>query len=111
MSVRVALPLVATRRLTLAAVVAAASLWAGGLVVTGLWLVFSAAGKWSMFALPLSLGGLTAVVMGQFVFSYLVADRLFPVAARVIGWRLEIGSIALFFVGCAATVWAALGAR
>ncbi|MFG0283761.1 MAG: hypothetical protein ACF8R7_05005 [Phycisphaerales bacterium JB039] len=111
MSVRIALPRLARRRVTLAAVVVAASLWAGGLGVTGLWLVFSAAGKWSMFGLPLTLGGLTAIVMGQFVFSYLVADRLFPGAARVIGWRIEIWSVALFLAGCAATVWAALGAR
>lgn len=73
----------------------AATAGAGSLVVLGLWLVFSAAPMWSMFALPAVFGGLTAVVMGQFVFASLVADRLFPGAARIIGWRLEIGSIFL----------------
>lgn len=90
----------------------AATAGAGSLVVLGLWLVFSAAPMWSMFALPAVFGGLTAVVMGQFVFASLVADRLFPGAARIIGWRLEIGSIFLALACFVGAMWGffALGA-
>jgi hypothetical protein len=86
----------------------AATIWAGCLVVLGLWLVFSVAPRWSMFGALAMLGGLTAVVMGQFVFSLLVADRLFPGAARIIGWRLEIGSILLLLAVFGWTAWVVL---
>jgi hypothetical protein len=98
----------ATRGSARAAMAIVATLWAGSLVVLGLWLVFSVAPMWSMFAVPAVLGGLTAVVMGQFVFASLIADRLFPGAARIIGWRLEIGSILLLLAAFAWAAWAAL---
>ena len=100
----------ATRFGARAAMAIVATLWAGSLVVLGLWLVFSLAPMWSMFALPAVLSGLTAVVMGQFVFAYLVADRLFPGAARIIGWRLEIGSVLLILAGLFWAAWAVLRA-
>jgi len=95
----------AIRRLPPAAAAIATTAWAGGSVVLGLWLVFSAAPMWSMFAMPAVLGGLTAVVMGQFVFASLVADRLFPGAARIIGWPLEFGSVLLLPAALALGAW------
>ncbi|MFI4882453.1 MAG: hypothetical protein ACIAQU_07705 [Phycisphaerales bacterium JB064] len=46
------------------------------------------------------------MAMGTFVFMFLVADRVFPKAARTVGWVVEVAFVALFTVGCAATAWA-----
>src|SRR5690606_19292153 len=101
----------ATWRLSGAAGMTGVTVWAGGLVVLGLWLVFSLAPRWSMFGVPAKLGGLTAVVIGQFVFAQLVADRLFPGAARIIGWRLEIGLLVLILAALGWARWALLPGR
>ncbi|GIW73713.1 MAG: hypothetical protein KatS3mg103_0235 [Phycisphaerales bacterium] len=96
----------ASRRLSTAVLALVASAWAGALVVAGLWLVFTAGPRWPMFSVPATLGGWTAMAMGMFVFMFLVADRVFPIAGRTIGWMVEVAFVALFTLGCLATAWA-----
>ncbi len=93
------------KRLSVALLAIVAGLWAGALVIAGLWLVFSAGARWPMFSVPATLGGWTAVIMGVFVFMFLVADRVFPVAGRTIGWVCEVALVGLFCVGGVATAW------
>jgi len=94
------------RGLSLAALTAVATFWAAGLVVAGLWLVFSLGPRWPMFSSAATMGGLTAIAMGLFVFMFLVADRLFPAAGRLVGWMIEVVVVAAFCVGLVATAWA-----
>ena len=96
-------PVLLSRRLTTAALALVATAWAGALVVAGMWLVFSAGPRWPMFSVPATLGGWTAMAMGTFVFMFLVADRVFPRAARTVGWVAEVAFVVLFTVGCIAT--------
>jgi hypothetical protein len=75
-------------RIKLVVRVTLATGWAGLLVVAGVWALTD-----GLSALPLAadsplrlawrMGGITAIAMGQLVFSALVADRLFPHAN---GW-------------------------
>lgn len=97
------IPVLNNTRLSTAALALVATVWAGALVVAGLWLVFSAGPRWPMFSVPAALGGWTAVAMGTFVFMFLVADRLFPKAGRTIGWVLEVALVAVFCIGGLAT--------
>lgn len=99
-------PVLTPRRLSTAALALVATAWAGALVIAGMWLVFSAGPRWPMFSVPATLGGWTAMAMGTFVFMFLVADRVFPKAARTVGWVVEVAFVALFTIGCAATAWA-----
>lgn len=99
-------PVLTPRRLSTAALALVATAWAGALVVAGLWLVFSAGPRWPMFSVPAILGGWTAMAMGTFVFMFLVADRVFPRAARSVGWVVEVAFVVLFTLGSLATAWA-----
>lgn len=101
-------PVLLSRRLSTAALALVATPWAGALVVAGLWLVFSAGPRWPMFSEAATLGGWTAIAMGTFVFMFLVADRVFPRAARAMGWACEVVLVALFCIGFVATAWAIL---
>lgn len=65
----------------LACRVALGSLWAGLLVLVGLWLLTEWAARLESARGVCVLAGVTAVAMGQFVFAALVADRLFPGAS------------------------------
>jgi len=49
--------------------------------------------------------GVTLVFMGQFTFLKMVADRVFPRAARPLTAAMEAGCFLFFVVGAAATVW------
>ena len=96
------------RRLSVVALACVATLWAGSLVIVGLWLVYSVGPRWPMFSVSATLGGWTAVAMGAFVFMFLVADRVFPKAGRSIGWLFEVCFVLLFtmgFVATALTLW------
>jgi hypothetical protein len=78
--------------------------WAGVLVVVGLILLLSVPrGGWSL-GLE-AAGGVAAVAAGEFVFMFVVADRLFPGRTRKLAdWtELVMGAA---FVCCAA--WALL---
>ncbi|MEQ8843563.1 MAG: hypothetical protein RIB58_01815 [Phycisphaerales bacterium] len=99
-------PVLNSTRLSTAALALVATVWAAGLVIAGLWLVFSARPRWPMFSVPATLGGWTAMAMGTFVFMFLVADRVFPKAARTVGWVAEVAFVVLFSVGFVATVLA-----
>ncbi len=94
------------RSVSLAMVCLAAGVWAGTMVLTGLWFVFSAPLHGSMFPRAMSdTAGVTLVFMGQFTFMKMVADRLFPRANRTLTSTLEAGCFLVFLIGAAATVW------
>jgi len=101
-------PVLNSTRLSTAALALVATVWGGALVIAGLWLVFSAGPRWPMFSVPATLGGWTAMAMGTFVFMFLVADRVFPKAARTVGWVAEVAFVVLFTAGCVATAWTLL---
>lgn len=79
--------------------------WSGGLIVAGLWLCWTAPGRWPMFAAPMVCAGLTLLAMGQFVFLSLVADRAFPELGRGVGRWIELCLLVLVLAGIAGTVW------
>lgn len=58
--------------------VAFASAWAAVLCGAGLWAIINGPGRVPGLRTAWVVGGLTALAMGQFVFSAVVADRLFP---------------------------------
>lgn len=99
-------PVLTPKRLSTAALALVATAWSAALVIAGLWLVFSAGPRWPMFSVPATLGGWTAMAMGTFVFMFLVADRVFPKAARSVGWVVEVAFVVLFTLGSLATAWA-----
>lgn len=66
------------KALPLAMRVALATAWAGLLVLAGLWALTVGRARYAALEPAWLLGGLTVIAMGQFVFSALVADRLFP---------------------------------
>ena len=77
--------------------------WAGGLVLSGLWLCWTAPGRWPMFGPPLVCAGLTLLAMGQFVFLSLVADRVFPELGRGVGRWIEFALILVVLCGLGST--------
>ncbi|MDX2118053.1 MAG: hypothetical protein SFY96_07725 [Planctomycetota bacterium] len=88
---------------------ALATLWAGLLVVLGMWVMFSLSQRMPLLAPVLQCGGLAAVAGGQFVFMAWVADRLLPGAARRVVGPLEVFSFLVFVGGLIGTVWFLLG--
>jgi hypothetical protein len=93
-----------SRRVSLAVLTLAGGAWAGAVALAGLWLLASATGRWPLLAGPLVLAGVSLLAMGQFIFSYFVADRLFPGFGRRIGWWIEAGAVVVFVPGFAAAV-------
>jgi hypothetical protein len=77
--------------------------WACGLVLAGLWLCWSAPGRWPMFTPALVCAGLTLLAMGQFVFLSLVADRVFPELGRGVGRWIELALLLIVLVGLCGT--------
>ena len=88
--------IIETRRFGLALLMLAGASWAGVVSLAGLWLLFGAAGRWPGASSPLILAGVSFLAMGQFIFSYFVADRLFPGFGRRVGWWIEAGAIMVF---------------
>jgi len=94
------------RSVSLTAVCVAAGVWAGTMVLTGLWFLFSAPLHGSIFPRMTSdFAGVTLVFMGQFTFLKMVADRVFPRAHRTLTSALEAGCFLIFLGGAGATVW------
>lgn len=94
------------RSVSLAAVCVAAGAWAGTMVLTGLWFLFSAPLQGSIFPRATSdFAGITLVFMGQFTFLKMVADRVFPGAHRTLTSTLEAGCFLMFVLGAGATAW------
>ncbi|GAB5495820.1 MAG: hypothetical protein Phyf2KO_09000 [Phycisphaerales bacterium] len=79
-----------------------ASAWAAAMVVFGLTLLTKAPSGWlqSTFGLPAALWnllGLASIACGQFVFMFMVADRICPRAGRLpMIWLTEL---AIAFAG------------
>jgi hypothetical protein len=97
-----------TRGASLSVLSALATAWAGALVVAGLALLTGSMGRWAMLGWGGVIGGITIIAGGQLVFMALVADRLFPAAARgVIGW-IEVATCLVVFAGAVLIVLALL---
>lgn len=92
-----------TRRTSLTLLTLAATVWAGVMVVDGLWLLADGPARWPLVP-PVAprLGGVILVAAGQFLFMYLVADRWFPRASRALVWPLELAATGVLVVG---VVW------
>jgi len=93
----------ARRRFGLGLVVLAGSVWG---------LVAAECGLWLLFGMPRSgltpgaagiAGGVAFLAMAQFIFTGLVADRVFPDFGRTYGWWVEVGSALLFLVSMLVT--------
>lgn len=84
------------RRVSLSLLTLAATFWACSLVVFGLMLVSQGVADWISTVTGLGRGvwrslGMALFTGGQFVFMFMVADRLFPRAGRRFGvWCLEM---------------------
>lgn len=92
-----------TRPMSLTLLTLAATVWAAVMVVGGLWLLAEGPARWPLVptAAP-RLGGVILVAAGQFLFMYLVADRWFPRASRVMTWPLELAATLVLVGG---VVW------
>jgi hypothetical protein len=77
-----------------------ATLWAGALVVGGLWAMGPYADEYPTHAPVSRQVGLGLIFAGNFVFAYLVADRLFPRASKRVTWVVE-GLCGACFIFCA----------
>jgi hypothetical protein len=91
--------MIVSGRVGLAVLTIAGGVWAGAVGLAGLWVLLSATARWPAHIGPLVLVGVTFLAMSQFIFSYFVADRLFPGMGRRIGWWVEAGAIGVFVPG------------
>jgi hypothetical protein len=96
-----------SRTIIRAATPALGALWAGALVVLGLWFVASPTRE---PATPERWIGLFLLASGQFVFMVVVADRLIPPRRAALAHALE-GLAALLIVGTALALAFALTTR
>lgn len=90
----------ASRGLTLTILASLATGWAAAMVMAGLWFLVVATGRWRELSGPLGVFGITVIAGGQYVFMVLVANRVFPLAARrPFVWWLEIFTLVAFLLG------------
>ena len=87
------------------------SVWAGAMVVTGLWTMLADPAPWPVVAPVRWLVGPTLAAGGLFVFMVLVADRLFPRASRPMILMAEAGCFAAFVAGPLFLAWVLLFAK
>lgn len=98
------------RRCSLALLTLVASVWAGSLVVFGLLLVSQGVSQWISTTTGLEAGvwrwlGVGLIMGGQFVFMFMVADRVFPRAGRRLAiWCLELTVVLVGGVACAGAI-------
>ncbi|MBL9032356.1 MAG: hypothetical protein JNM80_11715 [Phycisphaerae bacterium] len=98
------------RGLSMAILGVLATVWAGALVIAGLWLVFDGPRTLPVSPLTLRSAGAASIAGGGLVFMVLVADRLFPsVGRRMSMWLVEMAGFAAFALGVAGCVLGALG--
>ncbi|MGP1272272.1 MAG: hypothetical protein ACTS22_02965 [Phycisphaerales bacterium] len=89
------------RRLSLSVLTVAASFWACSLAVFGLMLMSQGIAEWISTMTKLGVGvwralGLALFTGGQFVFMFMVADRMFPRAGRRLAvWCCELAMIGI----------------
>lgn len=89
-----------SREMSLTLLTLAATVWAGVMVVAGLWLLADGPGRWPLLP-PVAprLGGVILLAAGQFLFMSLVADRWFPRADRRVVWPLEVAATLILALG------------
>ncbi|MBL8760661.1 MAG: hypothetical protein JNL50_05095 [Phycisphaerae bacterium] len=93
------------RRLGAALRAAAATAWAGTLLLTGLWIAMNGPTRWPVPRELCLVGGLSLLAGGQFLFLVLVADRVFPRASSRVVWAVEVVLFAAFVLGLGATLY------
>ncbi|TVQ31014.1 MAG: hypothetical protein EA376_10525 [Phycisphaeraceae bacterium] len=79
------------RRINFLAMLLLGSLWAGTLLIVGAMVVARPSPSMAPMGHAGIAVGLTFITAGQFVFAVVVADRLFPMANRVLTTRVELG--------------------
>ena len=90
----------ASRFLLFATSMLASGVWAGWLVILGLWLIWTGLPLSTPLAPPLA-AGIFFIAGGQFVFMVLVADRLFRKALTAGRAILELLVVAVMLVSMA----------
>lgn len=93
------------RALSLALVCVVGTVWAACVVMAGLWLVLDAPRQWPALDWPMRWGGVSLVLMGTFVFMYVVADRIFPLVGRRLAWRVELVIVMMAVASSLLTFW------
>lgn len=73
--------------------------WAAALVVGGLWILQVGGPRLGLGDLQRIAAGASAIAAGSLVFTYCVADRLFPLASRGLVWAAEILSCLTLLLG------------
>ncbi len=66
--------------------------WSAALVVAGLWVLMSGGMLLGLSPIQQIAAGLSGVAAGSLVFTFCVADRLFPGASRGVVWAAEVVS-------------------
>ncbi len=87
------------RSASLALLALVATPWGAALVIGGLW-VLEVGGPWLGLSPAQRLAGAIAgIASGSLVFTYCLADRLFPLASRGVVWAAEILSCLSVLIG------------
>ncbi|MBX9736585.1 MAG: hypothetical protein K2X32_06630 [Phycisphaerales bacterium] len=86
-----------------------ATSWALLLGIGGVWVALEWPSRMPGNPKIWTVGGVTSVALGQFVFAALVADRLFPRANPWVSWTGQLLSILAFGVGLIVLVSMATG--
>ncbi len=73
--------------------------WSAALVVAGLWILMSGGMLLGLGPIQQVAAGLTGVAAGSLVFTFCVADRLFPGASRGVVWAAEVASCLTMLAG------------
>lgn len=78
------------RSVSLGLLTALALPWAASLVVGGLWVLLTGGDWLGLSPIQRLSAGIAGVAAGSLVFSFCVADRLFPGASRGVVWAAEV---------------------
>ncbi|MEZ6244214.1 MAG: hypothetical protein R3B57_14360 [Phycisphaerales bacterium] len=82
--------------------------WGAALVIGGLW-ILEVGGPWlGLSPAQRGAGGVAGLAAGSLVFTYCLADRLFPLASRRVVWAAEIFTCSSLLIGLGVLVacWA-----
>ncbi len=87
------------RSVSLGLVASLAMPWSAALVVSGLWVLMSGGTLLGLSPIQQVAAGLAGVAAGSLVFTFCVADRLFPGASRGVVWAAEVVSCLTMLAG------------
>jgi len=96
-------------RWSMALVGIAGTAWALATAECGLWLLMGMPGSEIRLGGAGIAGGVTFLAMSQFIFTALVADRVFPDFGRKVGWWVEAGAAAVLLLGLGTAATLILG--